>query len=1300
MEEQEQQHREASEAYLAAWRSEHPYWMTEHHLDSYDQFVNGGIQRILTKMDLIQLTKSFEGANGVAVPVVITVVFGRRRGVSVAGPPIILPREAREQDLTYAIEVKVDVDIDIAVGSSGTKSVQFDDDISLGTIPLMLHSRNCVLRDQSGEALRRMGECPHDHGGYFVIDGAEKTLVAREDLVNNRLYVREADRSTPELSHIAYMRSATHDDTFPRTATFYVRTTETISIVVTHIDKTRTRGGGGGGTGGQGVPICVIFRALGIDSDLDILRHIVLDVDDPEEQDVVAFLRASLVDAAQRGVMDQASAHRFLAPMVKPSLTLKHVLMRDLLPNAGPSFATKALFLGRAVRQLVATILGKIEPLERDDYSNKRVTASGHLLGDLFRDVLLRVRGQWVRRLESEWSSGAWRSTTDPMRMVTAKNVKSLFEGAFLSERIRKSMKGSWGAEDEARDEVTEADNAANGALVQDLSRVSYLSTVAHLRRVNNPLDRSVKMVGPHELRASHWGALCPSDTPDGPNIGLVSHLASTARITMGGDDLWAAATKAITSSSKVAPFESASAKFAKMHKQCKVFLDDTWMGVTSDPLALATELRNLRRSNAFGPSSYEVSIAWRIVERELHVLTDRGRVLRPLAVVPKDPDTGLPTLPLPLWLGGDRDEPSTTTQKKQKTPKTPKTRGGADEDEDNDGSKDANDEPPSSLSVDVVDVEELRTRLVAMSPTDVALKAQTHRYTHCELVPARAMFSVLAGTIPMIEHNGAARCTLALAQVKQAVGIYSSAFRTRVDTTAYVLHNPQLPLVTTRAAHELWNGQHGNGENLIIAVCTYGGYNVEDALILNKGSVDRGRFALTCYDTLRFEETFSDDRTVSFGIPTDTKDNKETYRHLDGSGLPRPGAHVRVGEVLVGRVSKSIRASNGRNSKNDEDNGDKDVSIRANIKTCGVVDRVVSYTASRPWQRSRGGGASERAAKVRMRHTRRPELGDKLASRFSQKGVVGMILPEEDMPYSASTGLVPDAIYNPHSMPSRYTASHLMEILLAKAAAAAGIQRYDTTAFEGSDPIGEAQARLEALGMNRLGHEVIHNGITGEAMACDIYVGINYYGRLKHMVADKLQFRTANGPVNAITRQPTKALQGGSGGLRIGEMERDAIYSHGMASFLQESFTVRSDAKTGTEARVDVDADGRLSSFSVKKGAPLLDGGPSQQARIRLPHAFSLMQQELQAMSIDTRLHVDVRTDGDYNDVYDLRDEDDSPDLHDLDGAKAKDASDASDADADAEDADLDGDDESADLGDEDDEGREDADGDGMRED
>jgi DNA-directed RNA polymerase subunit B len=282
------------------------------------------------------------------------------------------------------------------------------------------------------------------------------------------------------------------------------------------------------------------------------------------------------------------------------------------------------------------------------------------------------------------------------------------------------------------------------------------------------------------------------------------------------------------------------------------------------------------------------------------------------------------------------------------------------------------------------------------------------------------------------------------------------------------------------------------------------------------------------------------------------------------------------------------------------------------------------------------------------------------------------MILPEVDMPYCGTSGIVPDLIFNPHSMPTRNTPSHLMETLLGKAAACAGVQRYDATAFERTDPIGEAVARLEALGMERHGHEVLYNGLTGQAMACDIFVGVNYYGRLKHMVADKLQFRTADGPINAITHQPTKAIGGGSGGLRIGEMERDAVYSHGMATFLQESFTVRSDAKRGFESRVNVDAGGRLATDSVSSA--VLDGGPSQRAHVRLPHAFNLLQQELQAMSIDTRLDVEVVTDA--ADAAAAVDHHGDEEDYKSSNSEASDAEDEQDAFADEEDEDEDIDD------------------------
>lgn len=1182
-------HRNRSETYLMKRHFGDPYWLTAHHLDSYDALVPSGIGLIMKKMDIIRLEKVIETDVG-QTPVVVEVFFARTRGSRISGPPSVLPRTAREQDLTYSVEVLVDVEIDVTIGKSATRTLSFEEDISIGKIPLMLHSRQCLLRNLDADGMRSLGECPNDRGGYFIIDGSEKTIVAREDPVTNRLYVRKADKTAQDLSHLGFIRSTTHDDAFPKTITFYVKKTRSIDVVVTHLSQTRARGG----TSDSGIPVCILFRALGVESDLDILRHVALDINASEEQDVLKFMRTSLVETGRLGIFTQSDARQYLEPMVRERFTLKHILMWDLFPNAGRDFRIKALFLGRAVRQLINTVIGKITPLERDDYTNKRVIASGHLVSDLFRDIMIRVRGYWIRRLEGEWASGSWRSSGDPLQFVTAKNIHTLFEGPYLSDRLRKSLKGNWGADEQSSDEITQSENQSMSSLVQELSRISYLSTLSHLRRINNPVDRSVKMTDPHILRASHWGVTCPSETPDGPNIGLVSHLAGTARLTLGDEESYEAALNALRQEPKIIQLDDQSQRdLSRWHKHVKVLLDDTWIGITKDPKGLMSELTSKRRQ---GVIRADTSIAWKIFDREIDLHTDRGRVIRPLAVVTQT-DRMTPKLPLPFWSEEGRD------------------------------------------GIEDLDIEEIRTKLVAMDPQDISSKGSTHRFTHCELTVSRSMLSVLTATIPMVNNNGGARVTLALSQLKSAIGIYSDAFRTRWDTTSYVLNHPQVPMITTRPALDLCSGRLMHGEHVVVAVCTYSGYNMDDAIILNKAAIDRGRLSITCYNTFRFQESNGGDgTTIIFAKPTGND-----HDHLSVDGLPIVGSNIRPGQVLLGRVE---------HNKSDEKQRDK--SVKATPKMSGTVDRVTTFPLTRPWMQRT---SKEKVAKVRLHETRPPELGDKLASRFSQKGVVGMILPEADMPYCAHSGIVPDVIFNPHGIPTRWTPSHLFEVLWAKAGAAAGISRYDATPFERCDPVTEAGKRLEALGLEKHGHEVMYNGRTGECMTYDIFVGTNYYERLKHMVTDKIQSRTQAGPINAITRQPTKALEGGaSGGLRIGEMERDAVFSHGMASFLKESFTTRSDAKKGSETIVNIDGGGKL---DVENSGQVVDGGPPQMGRILVPHAFRVMHQELQTMAIDMRIdlgkHGDRMIDGeeqeedwDGKDSEQLDDESDPSDIDD----------------------------------------------------
>ena len=1271
---------------LDAFFRDNPYFLTQHHIDSYDRFISQGLGETLRKAKPISLLKDDVGRDGKNRKVEVDIRLGSKE-VRVDIPTFmdgggneesrsirpLLPNEARLRDLTYAVNVYVDVSVAIRVDGTLVTSPSEDPlrPICLGQIPLMLHSRYCALHGLSAEALKEAGECPYDRGGYFVVDGKEKVIVAQEANVLNRVYVRKGDASRPEIAYLGFMLCESPDDPIPKTMTLYVRSQEApsrkgvITVVVNKLGRTRTaaaeqaaRLGGKESSGSGEVPLFVLFRALGVESDKAILEHIVYSVDSEADADMIDFLRPSILDAVSKGVMDQRTAIEYLQRMVPPDLTLKAILTDQVFPNVGfasidseendmgSNLSIRALFLGQAIRRLVRTALGKEEPLDRDDFANKRLDVSGALLAELFRDIYVRQRARIEKRIDAEWQSGAWRISGDVTRLVGNHNLASLFEaGSVMTDKLHRSMKGAWGADD--KNAEGESNDAAESGIVQDLARLSYMSYVSHVRRCNKSLGKEIKLADPHKLRASHWGAVCPVESPDGPNIGILNHIATLTSVTLGSDPApvleHLGTLGNVTLVANEIKREGGIERLLGFLKRgaCRIVLNDTWVASTSDPLSLIDALKKARRDKVVDS---EVSIAWNIQQSEIALSTARGRFMRPLCPlepqrISRDKGAPRPRLPTPLS--------AVVRSAKKKW-----------------------DALFEVHALERIDVEELKTKLVAMRTSDVAraiaglptstsIRPLGERYTHLELHVGAGILSPATNTFPLLNHNAAARNVFALAQFKQALGTYSTAYHGRMDALSYVLHHPQRPVISTRFADKLCRGELANGENVLVAVCIYSGYNMEDAIIVNKDAIERGRFQATHYETHVYDEFDGEESTFTFANPTvllskgvEVAPSGLAPKHCEAlgeDGIPKRNENVREGNVILGMI-ETMRKSN------DLDDPAKivDRSVLATKKTAGVIDACTIFPVD-------GGSTTVKRCKIRTRSFRQPELGDKLASRFSQKGVVGMILPAMDMPFSASTGLAPDIIINPHGFPTRNTGAHVIECLLGKAGVVSG-SRFNVNTLEEpqGNPIEVAMKTLEDLGFHKKGEEILHNGRTGEQMQVNVYVGVNYYGRLKHMVADKVQFRS-RGPVNAIHRQPVKT-QGGSGGLRIGEMERDTLISHGMSSFLKESTMDRSD-----RTRVTIDAEEGTMAFALsdtrdgldRAGATPgsgIDGGPPEFANVELPYAFKLMHQELSTMGIDMQMFLDPIDENDNLDAdadadADDADEDDDDALESDDG-------------------------------------------------
>jgi hypothetical protein len=529
---------------------------------------------------------------------------------------------------------------------------------------------------------------------------------------------------------------------------------------------------------------------------------------------------------------------------------------------------------------------------------------------------------------------------------------------------------------------------------------------------------------------------------------------------------------------------------------------------------------------------------------------------------------------------------------------------------------------------VDYIDTSEEEVALIATRPEQIK---DNKFYTHSEIDPS-LMFGVMGNSIIYPEANQLPRDVFSCGQSKQAVSLYHSNYQLRLDKMGVVLNYGQVPLVKSRYLQYICNEEQSYGVNAIVAIMSYTGYNVEDAILINEGSIKRGLFRTTYFTTYEAREEsskVSGNNVNSFFTNIESKENvsrlKEgfDYSKLDAHGLVKENTEIDDRVVLIGQVT----------STTDNKGEYIDNSKTTKKGQLGFVDK--SFISE--------GEEGFRIAKIRVREERLPAIGDKMASRAGQKGTLGLIIPEEDMPFTAD-GVRPDLIINPHALPSRMTIGQLVECLLGKACTLYGGYG-DCTAYATKGANYETYGHmLTKMGYHNSGNQILYNGFTGAQLFSEIFIGPTYYMRLKHMVKDKINYR-ATGRRSALTRQ-TNQGRANDGGLRIGEMERDGIMAHGLSYFLNESYMVRGDEyymavcnKTGAIAVYNPERNLFLSPFSdgplvfnnSKDGQPVLDAlsiyGRSFSI-LRIPYALKLLIQELQVMNVQMRIITEENVD------------------------------------------------------------------------
>lgn len=595
------------------------------------------------------------------------------------------------------------------------------------------------------------------------------------------------------------------------------------------------------------------------------------------------------------------------------------------------------------------------------------------------------------------------------------------------------------------------------------------------------------------------------------------------------------------------------------------IFLDDVYKGTCSDSRKFMDRFKNLRRKGEIN------SVANIFYDDELdyiYIHTSPGRIRRPLIVI----ENGV----------------SKATKEIINALKS--------------GKKKYSDLIKEGV-IEYLDTMEEENAYVAMNEEDITIE-----HTHLEVSPI-VMFGLNTIQVPFSEFCEPARNIRGYRAIRQAIGTYSLNYRKKVETDKNILVNPQRPLVETYIYNLLDFNKHPAGQNMTIAIMSFEGYNMEDGLILNKTSLERGMqrsFYYKKYSTseIKYPGGLQD----RIAIPNkDVKGygSEEDYRYLEDDGIIYLGQYVSSGDAIVGKISppRFIEEIEGFGQMI---NLNVDSSLSLKEEEHGVVSGVHIVENS----------DGDRQVNISLRTQRSPVVGDKFASRQGQKGVIGAIIPQVDLPFSEN-GIIPDLIFSPFSVPSRKTVSHIMEVLAGKTAALKG-EFIDGSPFDGQNE-DELREQLKKMGFNSTGTEIMFNPKTGKKMEVEIYVGSMYYCRLKHQVENKIQARGI-GPVQLLTRQPAEGRLRG-GGLKLGEMEKDALISHGASLLLKERFS--SDQTTALVCS----SCGYLGDpflFNYRSKCPICNNAKFE--KVELAYAFKLFINELRSMGINPSFSTEDR--------------------------------------------------------------------------
>jgi DNA-directed RNA polymerase II subunit RPB2 len=914
------------------FEDKHLHQLVRHQVESYNDFIQNQMKKTIEMFNPLVIKSSqdyMKEFKKYRLQVVINFenlsLYRPEIHENNGATKLMFPNDARLRNFTYNSNMTLDLHIEYVILKGDKLDIEERKVVKLpkvkfGKIPIMLKSSICILNQYNFLSPEALDECKMDPGGYFIINGSEKTCLGQEKAADNKIYVFKSKENskwcfTAEMRCVPYWKVISPKQIYMMISAKPEHFGHTIVVNIPKLKKP--------------IPLFILFRALGVSTDKSICEYIVLNLKDKQNTKFLKFLKGCIYPTHE--YIDQADCIQYIKNNViytpinmtkeegerKKIDFTRDILNHDLFPNCKTK-REKLLLLGMMTNQLISCFLGFRKPDDRDSYENKRIELTGNLLNNLFRNYFNKVVKDINKQVIREINNGSWKSTEEYTNIINQTNIYKIVKSSTIENGIQRALStGDFGIKQLNSNKV---------GVAQVLNRLTYASTLSHLRRVNTPIDKSGKLIEPRKLHNSTWGFLCPAETPEGQSVGVVKNLAYMTCIS-GHSDANCIYDYIIN---EVDDVNDDTKSLVHLHDKVKVILNGRWIGVARDPIEL---YRNLKLKKYKGLIHIYTSITFDINNKCIFVYNDSGRLVRPVFKVKNNKQLITSDMVEKIRRKELRwDDLSLSTKLEESV-------------------------------VEYIDNEEQKFSMIAMSKDKML--SQYH-YTHCEIHPS-TIFGVLASCIPFPEHNQSPRNTYQCAMGKQAIGVYVSNFQKRMDKTAYILNYPMRPLVETRVMNMLKLNNMSSGNQVIVAIMTHSGFNQEDSILFNKGSIDRGLFHATIYHTEKDE-----DKKINGDEEIRTKPNKAitkgikygNYDKLNAQGVMNENTLIEDKDIIIGKI---VTIKNNKNDNNKKIKYEDQSKSYKTHEECYIDKNYINRN-----------GDGYTFCKVRIRSHRKPNIGDK----------------------------------------------------------------------------------------------------------------------------------------------------------------------------------------------------------------------------------------------------------------------------------------------------------------------------------